>query len=168
MPVWRLEDDCLAPTATLRIDFEGPNPFLIYQRAGEILRRIFQVETADYWERDFRWDISSDPRDFFVRIFINKGVDVRTKILAEVVMQGKQPSDPSKNGKVTIFISARLITEYRMDTIFQKSPIYKFFLWLYHKTLYNEVRRGYLSFCQNLLTKVYNEFRSVLEMSVKV
>ncbi len=164
MAVWRLEDDCLAPTGSIRIDYEGPNPFLAYQKAGDILRKIFQVETADYWERDFRWDITSDPRDFFVRIFVNKGLDAKTKILTEVVIQGKQPSDPSKNGKVAIIISARLVTEYKMETVIQKSPFYKFFLWIYHRAFYNGVRRKYINLCQDLISRASNELRAVLKI----
>jgi hypothetical protein len=163
MAVWRLEDDCLAPTASLKIDFEGPNPFLLYQKAKGIIQKNFNITSSDYWERDFRWDTTSDPRDFFVRIMAKKGLDRRSKILAEFVMQGKQPGDPSKNGKITVIISARLITEHQMKTPIQRSPFYKFLLWLYHRLFYNRVRRGYINLCQDMLMRVYNDFNDILK-----
>jgi len=164
MVTWKLEDDCLAPRAALDITFQGKNPFLVYKNAKEILRKIFEVEMIDYWERDFRWDVSSDPREFFVRIYVNKGVDARTKILAEVVMQGAQPSDLNKDGKVRILINAKLITKFELNSVIQKSPIYKGMLWLYTKIFYGNVRRGYFRLCEDYLIRIQNDFKDVLNM----
>jgi hypothetical protein len=164
MPKWVLEDDCLAPRPQLKIEYTGPNPFEIYRKAEGILRTIWQVGGVDYWERDFRWDVTSDPRSFFVRICINKGFDARSKAFVEVIMQGSQPADPTKNGKVTILIGAKLKSEFSISSAFQRLPIYKSLLWAYNKIFYESVRRGYIKLCQDFLEKTWREFRANLSM----
>lgn len=148
MPRWVLEDDCLTPDRQLRIDFKGPNPFRIYGAIPQFLRAIFDVRGKDVWEREFRWDITADPRDFFFRFVVRKGYDNFSRIYAEVIVQGKQPSDPNKEGEAVIFIRGILRTESPENTIFQKNNLYKSLRWLYFRTLYNDVRRNYLEECR--------------------
>ncbi|MEM7825617.1 MAG: hypothetical protein QW412_02025, partial [Candidatus Aenigmatarchaeota archaeon] len=151
---WRIEDDCLAPEARINIEFSGQDPFKAYRILRETLRRVLEVESKDLWERDFRWDISSDSRGFFVRVYVDKGIDSRSKALIEVIMQGNIPSDPNKEGRIIIKIGGRVRTEYRLETAFQQLPIYRGIIWLYHKIFYNRVRRGYLGMCYRWLQKL--------------
>lgn len=164
MPKWVVEDDCLAPRPQLKIEYSGPNPFSIYQKAEGILRTIWQIGGVDYWERDFRWDVTSDPRSFFVRICINKKFDARSAAFAEITMEGVQPADPTKPGKVTILLAAKLKSEFDISSLFQRSPIYKALLWIYNKFFYSNVRRGYIKLCQDFLEKSWREFRANLSM----
>jgi len=164
MPTWVLEDDCLAPERTVVIEYSGPNPFKVYRVLREMLERIFQVEAIDLWERDFRWDISSDPRSFYVRMYVNKGMDARTRMIVEIILEGSQPSDVEKKGRVAIRIGGRLRTEYPLRSFFQNSPFYKFFVWLYHRFFYNEVRRSYINLCNNLINQLNNELREILKI----
>jgi len=161
MPSWILEDDCLAPGRYVRIVYNGPNPFSAYQSSFSILQRVLEIDSADYLERDFRWDISGDPRGFYVRAIIEKKMDARSVVHIEIIMQGAQPSDPSKNGNLTILIGARLRTEYKLETPFQQSSFYKALLWLYNFFFYFRIRRDYIKICNDWisrLTKAYREF----------
>ncbi|MEM5844155.1 MAG: hypothetical protein QXX07_01510 [Candidatus Aenigmatarchaeota archaeon] len=162
---WRIEDDCLAPQARISIDYAGKDPFRAYKILRDTLRKVLEVESKDLWERDFRWDISSDPRGFFVRVYVDKGIDARSKALIEVIMQGEIPSDPNKEGRITIQLGGRLRTEYKRETGFQQLPIYKGLLWLYHKIFYNRVRRGYLGMCYQWIQKLNSALREALEIS---
>lgn len=164
MPVWRLEDDCLAPRRQLKIEFKGANPFDIVKKAKPLIQEIFEVQNKDYWERDFRWDITSDPRSFFVRIYTRKVIDARSTIFGEFIFQGKQPADPTKMGNVIITLEARLRTDYKLDTVFQQSAAYKGLIWFYHKIFYNKVRRNYLNICNDMIERLWRDFRSVLNM----
>jgi hypothetical protein len=165
MPSWILEDDCLAPSAKLTINYAGPNPFIVCQRIRDTLRTVWEVRSKDFWERDFRWDNSSDPRSFYMRACVNKGIDARTKLFVEVVMQGEQPSDPTKNGKITVSVNARMITEYEFDTAFKQLPIYKGFIWIYNKFFYYDVRRRWLKRkCGDKLMTTWRAIRSILNM----
>jgi hypothetical protein len=164
MVKWTFEDDCLAPQGRIKIEYRGKNPFGIVQKAGGILRRIFEVEAKDFWERDFRWDSSSDPRSFFVRNYLKKGIDFRSSVLAEIVFQGNQPADPEKEGVVVIYIGAQLTTEYNLVTRIQKLPFYRGLLRIYNFAFYNKVRRNYLVLCNDWLARVNREFRLALNL----
>ena len=161
---WRYEDDIFAPQAKIRIDFNGPNPFRFYGPTMTILRNILEVGAEDVWERDFRWDNTSDPRSFFVRFYVNVGIDHRTRHLVEIIFEGSQPSDPTKNGKIKILIGGRLRTDYDLRGGWRRLPIYWGFLWLYHKIFYNNVRRGYMRLAQETLYGVAAAYRKLLGM----
>jgi hypothetical protein len=164
MPSWILEDDCLLPGRYVRIIYNGPNPFSIYQSNFSILQRAIEIDASDYWERDFRWDISSDPRSFYVRIIVEKKMDARSVIYFEIIMQGNQPSDPSKNGSLTINVGAKLKTEYKLDTPFQQSPFYKSLLWLYNFLFYFRIRRDYIRMCNDWVSKIIKAYRTILKL----
>jgi len=164
MPKWTFEDDCLAPAGRIKIEYRGKNPFGMVQKSKAILQRIFEVESKDYWERDFRWDITGDPRSFFVRTYVNKGIDARSGILAEVVFQGNQPADPNKDGSLVIYIGAKLKTEFNLVTKFQQLPFYRGLIRFYNFIFYNKIRRGYLVICNEWLARVNREFRANLNL----
>jgi hypothetical protein len=165
MPSWILEDDCLAPSAKLTVNYGGPNPFVICQKIRDTLRTVFEIESKDYWERDFRWDNSSEPRTFYMRACARKGIDARTELFVEVVMQGEQPSDPTKHGTVTVTINGRMKTEYELNSAFKQTPIYRGFLWIYNKFFYYDVRRDWLKKkCTDKLESTWRAVRSILNM----
>jgi hypothetical protein len=159
MPKWVLEDDCLAPSAKIQISYNGQNPIKLYKETKAMITRIFEVSSKDVWERDYRWDSSEDPRSFFIRLYVDKGLDSRSKLLIEIIFQGKQPSDPNKIGSMTVTINGRLKTQYEINT-----PIYKTFFWFYNYFFYASVRRGYLKLCNNWIDRLWREFRAFLNM----
>ena len=162
MPLWRYEDDIFAPDAKIRIVYDGPNPFRVFAPTMTMVRNIMEVGSEDVWERDFRWDITSDPRSFFIRIYVNRGMDFRSKILTEIVFQGTQPTDPTKSGHLSLIINARLVTEYDLNGGWRKLPIFWGFLWMYHKIFYNKVRRGYLQMGEEMLKTLAAAYRRLL------
>jgi hypothetical protein len=164
MVKWTFEDDCLVPQGKIKIEYRGKNPFGMVQKTKPILQKIFEIETKDYWERDFRWDLTNDPRTFFVRIYANKGIDARSKVLAEVMFQGTQPTDANKDGALIISIGAKLMTEFNMVGKIQKLPFYKGLLKIYNFAFYNKVRRNYLVICNDWLNRVNREFRLALNL----
>jgi len=148
MPKLIIQDDCFAPYGKMELKVRGPNPFDIYKKTTQLVMDIFELEEKDVWERDFRWDTTGDPRSFFVRIIANKSLDLVSKIRVEIVFQGKQPSDPTKEGTINIGYYGRLVTEFSLNTYFRKLPIYQGFLRLYNFFFYNSVRRNYLKICR--------------------
>jgi hypothetical protein len=165
MPVWRFEDDCFTPEREIRLEFTGPNVFVrLHNVLRPMLERIFQVEAIDLWERDFRYDTTGDPQTFYIRFQIDKGLDYNSRILFEVVIQGKQPIDLTKDGKVTILFTGRLRTDYILETAFQKTPLYKGIKWLIHRTLYNDIRRSYFRVCAEFIEELIIEIRKIYGM----
>ena len=164
MVKWTFEDDCLAPQGRIKIEYRGKNTFDMVEKAPGILKKIFEVETKDFWENDFRWDYSSDPRSFFVRDYVNKAIDFRSTVLAEIVFQGLQPADKNKEGTLIIYIGAKLKTEFKLVGRIQKLPFYRGLLKLYNFAFYNKVRRNYLVICNDWLARVNKEFRLALNL----
>lgn len=164
MPVWVIEDDCLAPGERFRIDYSGPNPFKALSNIAMLFREKLEVGAADVWERDFRWDTTADPSPFYVRWNVDKGMDARSHIIFELIFQGEQPSDPKKDGKLTIFIGARLQSKFPQETFIQKLLIYKGLIWLYNYIFYSNVRRKYLMLCNRYIEELWREFRTRLGM----
>lgn len=148
MASWILEDDCLAPERTIRVEFTGPNPFRVYHALPQLLRAIFDVRGKDVWEREFRWDYNSDPRDFLFRFIVKKGYDYWSSVFVEVIVQGKQPSDPNKDGQVLIILTGKLLTKSADSNIWNRSTLYKSLRWIYFRTLYNDVRRNLIDECR--------------------
>ena len=112
------------------------------------MRAIFDVRGKDVWEREFRWDNTSEPREFFFRFIVRKTYDMWTRVYPEIIVQGKQPSDPNKEGEVLIKISGKLQTRSPLNTVFQRNTLYQSLRWLYFRTLYNDVRRNLLEECR--------------------
>ena len=152
MATWVLEDDCLAPERVIRIDFKGPNPFKLYQSVPQFLRAIFDVRGKDIYEKEFRWDNTTEPRWFFSRFIVRKGYDIWSTVWAEVTMQGNQPTDPNKDGDVFVLLTGKLLTRSPENTPWARSTLYKSVRWLYFRTLYNDVRRNYMEECRIKLT----------------
>ena len=160
-----VEDDCLVPYGKFTIKYKGSNPFQAVQKTKKILRKIFEVEAKDYWERDFRYNPDEDPRGFFLRAYVKKGLDSFSSVIAEVIIQGKQPSDPNKEGWVEIKIGGVLKSSYGGSTIFQdiNNPIAKAFYWFYDKYFYQKQRRFYLDFwCRQKLVDLRRLYQEVL------
>ncbi len=167
MSVWRLEDDCIAKSSKLTLNYSGPNPFSVYRRIRSIIMLATLVKKEHIWERDFRWGKIGDPRDFYIRLYISKKMDARTFILFELIFQGKQPSDPSKNGMLSMSISARLTTDYKMESTFQQSVMYRSLLRMYHFAFYNDVRRKFLNRCGEYIDKIMISIRAELKLETR-
>jgi hypothetical protein len=159
MPKWVFEDDCMAPSAKLQITYTGKNPIKLYKELRPLLLKIFEISNKDIWERDYRWDTTEDPRSFYIRVCVNKGLDKRSDLLIEIIFQGKQPSDSSKDGKMTVSINARLKTEYEVN-----SPVYRTIIWAYNYFFYSRRRINYLFLCNKWVDQLWREFRTFLNM----
>ncbi len=178
MAVWKIEDDCLAPENKLRVDYVGPNPFRVANSMKGLLRKVMEVETKDVWERDFRWDVTSDPRGFYNRWYVLKSRDAYTKVFLEVTLQGFQPADPNKDGKMVVLIGGRVKTEFKLDTAFKRSPIYSGrtklgglaeiggLLWFWNRIFYGDVRRFQIRWCTGKVQQLWMEIRALLKIPV--
>ncbi len=164
MPTWILEDDCLTPDRQLKIEYHGPNPFKIYGAMGGFLRAIFDVRGKDVWERDFRWDNTSDPRWFFFKFITKKTYDMWTVLYPEIIVEGKQYADPNKDGDVTILLRGKVQTRSAENTFIQRSALYKSLRWLYFRTLYNDIRRNYMEECRIKI----NDLKRALERTLGI
>jgi hypothetical protein len=163
MPDWVIEESILAPREKIEINYKGLNPFQIYKKLdSNYFQKTFEVGGTAISERDFRWSADSDPHAFFVRIFINKGFDKFTEAWFEILYQGAQPNDPTKDGNVRISIGGNLRTKFELKSAFQQTPFYRGLLWLYIKFFYNNVRRSYLKNCQQIINLLVRDIRNLI------
>jgi len=168
MPMWVLEDDCLAPQATVKYEYTGPNPLKFYLQLKSICKGIFEIESKDYYEKEFRWDNSEDPHEFVAKVYIKKGMDAFSTIFFEIYIQGWQPTDPTKDGKIKIEIGAKLrtATPENDDIWLHHTTFYKGLRYFYFKWFYNDIRRGYMKMCRwNYLEKFIKELQRILGIS---
>ncbi|TAL47939.1 hypothetical protein EPN87_01795 [archaeon] len=166
-PVWKFEDDCFSPEQRIKLEFTGPDPIKIAHAMRPLLVKIFEVEAIDLWERDFRWDTTGAIPTFYQTMYASRGFDAHTSIFIEIIIQGQQPKEKGANGKVTCLVGGKIRTEYRLDSFFKKTPLYKAIRWVYNIYFYNEVRRGYIKLCVRLTDRLLNEMRAVLGMPLK-
>lgn len=161
-----IEDDILAPKGVIVIEYRGPDPFAIYPRIPGLLMTIFEAKGLHIFEDDFRWDITADPRPFFIKTRLNKGLDKFTRGVVSVRLQGKQPTDPKKPGSVEILIGGKITTRYPIDTVFQKIVI-KPFVWLYHTLIYDNIRRKYIQTYKAGIERLEAEIRSTFNLIMR-
>ena len=162
-----MQDDCLVPEHYITVKYKGLNPIEAYHQTITFLREIWEVEAKDYWEREFKWDVTVDPRTFFVKAFVDKGVDNKTSITIEVLLTGTQPSDPNRPGKLEIKMSGVMRTTFGGNGILEdaRNPFYKSFVWLYNHLFYTKQRRYYLNvWCKKNLHRLKKRYENLLNM----
>lgn len=163
-----LEDDCLAPDTQIVLRYEGPDPFRAYQRLNRLMRDIWEVEAIAYWEREFRWDNSGDPHEFVVKSYVDRGIDAFTRARIEVFMQGWQPSDPTKPGRLEIRMGGVLVSTFGGGNIFNdaRNPLFKVFMEFYIKYFYQKQRQYYLKeWCYNRLQRLKRAYQEILNIT---
>jgi len=163
-----MEDDCLVPYGQLIIKYKGPNPFRVVQRTPKFMRDIWEVEAVGYWERDFRYNPDEDPRGFLQKSVVEKGMDRFSKVVIEVIIQGKQPSDPNKEGVVEIKIGGILKTTFGGDTVFDdiRNPLIRQMYWFYEKFFHRKRRMQYLDdWCRQRLELLKRQYQELLKIT---
>lgn len=163
MSSYIIQDDVLAPRHELIIEYTGPNPFGIYPQIDPLMRLIFEAKGTHMFEPKFQWDTTEDPRPFFIQTYVQKAFDRFTKFKVAITLQGKQPTDKTKSGKMTLVISGRLFTEFNTDNPVTKIFFTPFF-YLYSIAYYNKIRRQYIQWVRDNIYKLENQIRDRLNI----
>jgi hypothetical protein len=172
-----IHDDCLVPPggpavhpSFIDLEYKGPNPQNIYPEIKKLLLKIFRVDEKDLQEREFSWDRSKEEEKFKVRLDLIKDFDSFSFMEVETSLSGTaRPSKAfGKEGEVKIRIDAWVRTEYPQDTIWQRSLFYELFRTLWHKLIYEDTRKKYLSKCRELVTMFATELKSFLNILPKI
>jgi len=140
---YNIEEEVLTPKGAISIDYKGKNPFRLYNVLSGMLQSIFQGRGKNIFERSFKWDITSDPMEFsFEMWFEDWKFDSRTKPRIRVRCHGQQP---------------------KFRNIFEKM-IAMPFIWLYHRLVYNDVRRRYMQIIKERVYKLEAAIRELYSM----
>lgn len=153
-------DFVLAPDDKVKVEYNGPDPFRIYGKLSKMLQIIYHGRGKNVFEKQFKWDITSDPREFFFNfLFGDSKFDKFTSFEIKIKALGLQPSDPnSPKGKIYIEIKPEITTTYKFKTIFDKilgMP----FVWMYHKAIYSSVRRRYIQILKEQTLELARQIR---------
>ena len=161
------EDDLIQPRKIEIFEYKGPNPFRVVGMLPRLLQVIFYGKGLYMYEDDFRWDITADPRPFFVKLRFQKVIDRFTEGIVRLKIWGKQPSDPnSPNGQLLIEFDGLIRTKFEIGKgpfdVLRKlpEPLLYPFLYLYFLAFYTRVRRQYIKSWASGMEKLQKEVRS--------
>jgi hypothetical protein len=134
----------------------------------KLLQVVFHGRGKNVFEYKFKWDVTGDPRDFY---FVLRYEDIKfdrfTLYNITITAIGKQPSDPNNpEGMLYMEIKGRIETEYKFKSLPEKAVAMPF-IWLYHRLLYNNVRRRYMQILKERIYKVDDAVRKELGITLE-
>ncbi len=141
-------DYIFEPIRDLTVNYTGKNPEKYYKKVKELSRVIFNVPDSYIQEKSYTWETGKDRERFEVSWEINKILDIHTYITVEVDIRGFTAEG---EGRVTIRIRPRLITEYPQDTILQQNLVYEMMRRVWHRMFYQQKRMEYLDMGKELI-----------------
>lgn len=154
-----LVDDILAPSDTLKIRYEGKNPFKAVPAVIPILKKVLKITTKDTLSTDIRWDVSSDPRGFYGRWRGKRTEDRWTKTIVRVIVQGEQTSKERK-GWVRIELKGWVETKFDFSNFVERA-----FWFTYNRLFYYKHRRKYVDDAKSDMYDLREEFTDLLGVS---
>ncbi|OGI15196.1 hypothetical protein A3K63_03655 [Candidatus Micrarchaeota archaeon RBG_16_49_10] len=159
------EDDCLPNKIYLNIHYTGKGAFIaVYDRMKETMKKVWEVESKDWWERLFRYDTPDG--SFQATMFVDKTLDRFSKLVIEVQMQGLQPLDGS-DGFVDINFGGVIKTTFGGNSVIENfdNPIYRLTVRLYRLWFYDKQRRSYLKiWCDKKLLEFKRTVQEILNI----
>jgi hypothetical protein len=156
-------DSVFAPDDKIKLDYKGPNPWRVYLALPKLMQLIYHGRGKNVFEDKFKWDITSDPRDFYFRLrYDDIKLDARTKFVTDILGLGRQHSDPNNpDSTVYIEIKCTITTKYDFANAFEKY-IGMSFVWLYHRMYYNNIRRRYIQMLKEQTIQLMEAIRKEL------
>lgn len=153
LTIW---DYVFEPIRHLKIAYAGKHPERFYNKINELLRTVLNIPEGYIQEKTYKWEKVGDTIRFDIAWESHKIMDQFTFIRLEVDLSGF-----SKNGegKASIRISPRLVTEYPQDTLWQQNIIYEMFRRLWHASFYHKKRMEYLDIAKELVTSFESELK---------
>lgn len=163
-----IEQYCMGPPGSpyITLKYNGPNPQNIYEQMKKLFNIIFKLEEGELEEKDFSWDRSGAKEEFSVKFELVKDLDKHSyfRILMSLKGEAKPSKEFGKEGSASIFIDARVVTEYPQDTIWQRSLFYELFRSFYHKVIYEDTREAYRRECREAINRFNHELKSFLNL----
>ena len=136
-------DDILAPSDTLKVKFEGKNPFVAVAMAPSLLKDVMKLTGKDTLETDVRWDVTGKDAGFFGKWMGRRPDDNWTTTKIRLLIQGEQNSQ-DKTGWVEVRIKGIVETTYEYSNFIQRS-----FWWFFNRTFYHKQRQAYIEYAKD-------------------
>ena len=161
LTIW---DYIFEPAKEIKIFYTGPNPERLYRKLNELIRVVFNVPEAYVQEKQYDWEKTKDGERFSIAWEVNKVLDVFTFITVEIDLTGFSTQG---EGRSSIRIRPRLITEYPQDTIWQQSIVYEMLRRAWHRSYYHNKRMQYLNYGKETLVNFEGSIKNYLEQLKK-
>ena len=139
-------DYVFEPVKQIKFDYTGKRSDLFYKRLHELMRVIFNVPEGYIQEKEYRWEKHKDAEHFEIGWEVTKIFDVYSYLGLEIDLRGFVTTEGE--GRASIVIKPRLITEYPQDTIWQQSIFYEMLRRFWHRIYYHRKRMQYLYWCK--------------------
>lgn len=156
-------DYVFEPARDISMNFVVKTPEKFYKKINELVRSVFNIPDAYVQEKSYDWEKLKERERFEVNWEVTKILDTWTYITIELTLRGVKVEG---EGKVTIRIKPRLITEYPQDTILQQNIIYEMVRRFWHKSFYHHKRMEYLNLAKELVIsfeKALKEYSKTIE-----
>ncbi len=153
-------DYVFEPAKDIKIFYTGQHPERLYKKMNELIRTVFNVPEAYVQEKQYDWEKTKDRERFTVAWEINKVLDLFTYITVEIDITGFVVEG---EGRVSVRLRPRLITEYPQDTIWQQSIVYEMLRRFWHRAFYHHKRMEFLSYSKELLVNFETSIKSYIE-----
>ena len=153
-------DYIFEPVKDITINYSGENTGAFYKKIKELIRTVFNVPEAYLQEKTYDWEKGKETERFNVTWEVNKILDTYSYINVEIDLKGFSANG---EGKASVKIKPRLITEYPQDTIWEQNIIYEMFRRMWHKMFYHHKRMEYLDVGKELIVNFETGIKNFIE-----
>lgn len=154
-------DYVFEPVKQIKMTYAGKNPEAFYKKINELIRTVFNVPEAYVQEKEYTWEKVGDTERFDVGWEVNKILDMFTYITIEIDLRGFSTAG---EGRASVTIKPRLLTEYPQDTVWQQSIVYEMMRRMWHKAFYHHKRMEFLLMAKDLLVNFEGSLKQYSEV----
>lgn len=164
-----IENMCITYRPRVSFSFSGPNPQNAYKKLLKIIVDDIKIPQQNIQEKFFKWDRSGAAETFTAAWEVVKDFDKFSYMFLEITMDGtvKPSKEFGKEGNVSITMQGIIRTEYPQDTLWERSFLYEIFRSFYHKLLYEDKVKQYVSDCRDWMLFIQNEMKSFFNILQK-
>jgi hypothetical protein len=148
--------EVLAPHNSKALKFSGDRPTRVLKLVPSLMRSGCKITNTNFFEDKFKWDNLSEDNDFYAQWRGKFSEDARTSGWIDVRVQGTE-NEKTKEGKVTIWLRAYLITKLSYKYSFMKS-----IMLAYARFFYSDQRRKYIEKWRRNVDIIERELRAQL------
>ncbi|MFH1420482.1 MAG: hypothetical protein ABIG30_00780 [Candidatus Aenigmatarchaeota archaeon] len=157
LSIW---DYVFEPVKEILINYVGKDPSKFYKKINELIRVVFNVPEGYVQEKTYDWQKTKDGEKFSVSWEVNKLYDQFTFLGVEIELRGGMRES---EGKASITIKPRVVTEYPQDTIWQQNLFYEMLRRFWHSIFYHKKRMEYLDRSREIVTNFETELKHFAE-----
>ncbi len=144
-------DYVFEPVKQIAISYTGRHPEKFYKKIHEQMRVVFNIPEGYIQEKEYKWEKLKDVENFDISWEVTKIFDTFSYLTIEIILRGFVTTEGE--GRASITLKPRIITEYPQDTVWQQSIFYEMTRRFWHRAFYHKKRMEYLYYSKDLLVE---------------